>query len=81
MYSHTGRPELAEKSLRTALQYDPKMSQASLQLVNLYLLQKRPSDAISELESYVKAFPDTPFAQQARDLLKRLQGNSPGSPQ
>jgi tetratricopeptide (TPR) repeat protein len=81
MYSHTGRPELAEKSLRTALQYDPKMSQASLQLVNLYLQQKRPSDAIGELESYVKAFPDTPFSPQARDLLKRLQGNAASSRQ
>jgi lipoprotein NlpI len=81
MYSHTNRPELAEKSLRTALQYDPKMSQASLQLVNLYLQQKRASDAISELESYLKAFPDTPFAPQARDLLKRLQGDASSSPQ
>jgi predicted negative regulator of RcsB-dependent stress response len=81
MYSHTNRPELAEKSLRTALQYDPKMSQASLQLVNLYLQQKRPIDAISELESYLKAFPDTPFAPQARDLLKRLQGDTSSSPQ
>jgi len=81
MYSHTNRPELAEKSLRTALQYDPKMSQASLQLVNLYLQQKRESDAITELESYLKAFPDTPFAPQARDLLKRLQGDASSSPQ
>ncbi len=81
MYSHTSHPELAEKSLRTALQYDPKMSQASLQLVNLYLQQKRPIDAISELESYLKAFPDTPFAPQARDLLKRLQGDTSSAPQ
>jgi len=81
MYSHTSHPELAEKSLRTALQYDPKMSQASLQLVNLYLQQKRPIDAISELESYLRAFPDTPFAPQARDLLKRLQGDASSSPQ
>jgi len=80
MYSHTSRPELAEKSLRTALQYDPKMSQASLQLVNLYLQQKRPFDAITELKSYLKTFPDTSFSPQARDLLKRLQGNASVSP-
>ena len=73
LYSRTSRPEQAEKSLRAALQYDPKMSQASLQLVNLYLQQKRTTDAIAELEAYVKAFPDTPFAPQARELLKRLQ--------
>ncbi|MBI3474819.1 MAG: tetratricopeptide repeat protein [Acidobacteria bacterium] len=81
LYSHTNRPELAEKSLRTALQYDPKMSQASLQLVNLYLQQKRTPDAIAELEAYVKSFPDTPFAPQARDLLKRLRGEESGSAQ
>jgi tetratricopeptide (TPR) repeat protein len=76
LYYHTNRPELAEKSLRAALQYDPKMSQASLQLVNLYLLQKRTPEAIAELETYLKAFPDSPFSPQARDLLKRLQSAS-----
>jgi tetratricopeptide (TPR) repeat protein len=76
LYWHTNRPELAEKSLRAALQYDPKMSQASLQLVNLYLAQKRTPEAIAELESYLKAFPNTPFSPQARDLLKRLQNTS-----
>jgi Flp pilus assembly protein TadD len=74
LYSHTGRPELAEKSLQNALRLDPTMSQVYLQLVNLYLQQKRTSDAISELEGYLKAFPDTPFSPKARELLKRLQG-------
>jgi thioredoxin-like negative regulator of GroEL len=73
LYSRTNRPEQAEKSLRAALQSDPKMSQASLQLVNLYLQQKRKADAIAELEVYLKEFPDTPFAPRARELLKRLQ--------
>jgi tetratricopeptide (TPR) repeat protein len=75
MYSRTDRPELAEKSLQGALQLDPKMSQAYLQLVNLYVQQKRTPDAISELEAYLKAFPDSPFSPKARDLLKRLQGD------
>jgi tetratricopeptide (TPR) repeat protein len=76
VYSHTNRPELAEKSLQGALQLDPKMSQAYLQLVNLYLQQKRTADAISQLEIYLKAFPDSPFSPKARDLLKRLQPNT-----
>jgi len=75
LYSHTDRPELAEKSLLTALSLDPKMSQAYLQLVNLYLKQKRPSDAIGKLETYLKEFPDAQFSQRARELLKRLQAN------
>jgi len=79
VYSLTGRPELAEKSLESALQLDPKMWQAYRQLVYLYVQQKRTSEAISQLEAYLKAFPDSPFAPKARDLLKRLQGNATAS--
>ena len=73
VYSRTGRPELAEKSLQSALQLDPKMSQVYLQLVNLYVQQKRTPEAISELEAYLKAFPDSPYSPKARESLKRLQ--------
>lgn len=75
LYSHTDQPQLAEKSLLTALSLDPKMSQAYLQLVNLYLRQKRTSDAMDKLETYLREFPDAQFSQKARDLLKRLQAN------
>src|ERR1700722_999801 len=83
LYSHTGRPELAEKSLQSALQLDPKMSQVYLQLVNLYLQQKRTPDAIAQLEAYLKAFPDSSYSQKARETLKRLQRNAgeSGNPQ
>ena len=81
LYSRTDRSELAEKSLQSALQLDPKMSQAYLQLVNLYLQQKRTPEAISELEAYLKAFPDSPLSPKARETLKRLQGNPGASPQ
>jgi len=58
--------ELAERSLRTALQVDPKMSQGvSRQLVNR-ICSRSARRSISELQSYVRAFPDTPFAPQAR---------------
>jgi len=73
--SRTGRPELAEKSLQKAQQLDPRMPQVYLQLVNLYLRQKRTPDAISELEIYLKAFPDSPYSPKARETLKRLQGD------
>ncbi|HWZ82001.1 MAG TPA: tetratricopeptide repeat protein [Terriglobales bacterium] len=79
LYSRTQRSELAEKSLLNALRLDSRMSQAYLQLVNLYLQQKRTHEAISQLEAYLKAFPDTPFSPQARTLLKRLQGTPPPS--
>jgi tetratricopeptide (TPR) repeat protein len=79
LYSLTGRPELAEKSLQSALELDPKMSQAYLQLVNLYVQQKRTLEAISQLEAYLKAFPNSSSSPKARELLKRLQGNSTAS--
>src|SRR5258708_9357054 len=79
VYWRTGRPELAEKRLHRALKLAPKMSQAYLQLVNLYLQQKRTPEAISQLEAYLKAFPDSPSSPKARDLLKRLQGEASAS--
>src|SRR5260221_4011938 len=74
VYSRTGRPELAEKSLQSALRLDPQMSQVYLQLVDLYVQQKRTAEAINQIEAYLKAFPDAPFSPKARELLKRLQG-------
>jgi tetratricopeptide (TPR) repeat protein len=78
LYSRLGKLDLAEKSLQSALQRDPKMPQVYLQLVNLYLQQKRTPEAISELEAYLKVFPDSPLSPKARETLKRLQGN-PGA--
>jgi len=74
LFGRTAKPAEAEKSLREALRLDPTMSQAYLQLVNLYMQQGKKSDAIGELEAYLKTFPDTPFSPRARDLLKRLKG-------
>ena len=74
--SRVGKLELAEKSLQHALQLDPKMQQAYLQLVNLYLQQKRTPEAIAQLEEYLKAFPDAPLSPKARESLKRLQAET-----
>lgn len=80
LYSRTNRPELAEKSLLGTLQLDPKMSQAYLQLVNLYLQEKRAAEAITELEAYLKNFPDSPYSAKARETLKRLQTEASATP-
>jgi Flp pilus assembly protein TadD len=76
LYSRLGKLDLAEKGLQSALQLDPKMAQVHLQLVNLYLQQKRTPEAISELEAYLKASPDSPLSGKARETLKRLQGTN-----
>ena len=69
----------AEGSLRQAIQLDPMMAQARLQLVNLLLQQGRKGDAVAQLHDFVGAFPESPFSGKAKDLLKRLQGMPPGS--
>jgi tetratricopeptide (TPR) repeat protein len=76
VYTHTNRPELAEKSLLSALQLDPKMPEAYLQLINLYVKEKRNADAVTQLEIYLKAFPDSAFSPKASELLKRLQAEA-----
>jgi tetratricopeptide (TPR) repeat protein len=80
LQSHSNRPEPAERELQVALDLDPKMSQARLQLVNLYLQQKRIPDAIAQLEAFLKDFPDSSSSPKARDLLKRLQGETASAP-
>jgi tetratricopeptide (TPR) repeat protein len=75
-YIHTNQAEQAEKSLQQAKQLDPKMPEVYLQLVNLYVKEQRTPDAITELESYLKAFPNSQFSEKARDLLKRLQSET-----
>ncbi|MBZ5615807.1 MAG: tetratricopeptide repeat protein [Acidobacteriia bacterium] len=71
--ARAGKFAEAEKSLREALQLDPSMWQAHLQLVNLYREQKRTEDAIHQLQDFLKAFPSSPTAAKAREVLNKLQ--------
>jgi outer membrane protein assembly factor BamD (BamD/ComL family) len=63
----------AERNLRDALKLDPTMAQAYLQLVNLYMQEKRDAEAITELQSFLHTFPDGPFTPRAKQVLKKLQ--------
>ena len=74
VHSRIGKFDEAEKDLREALRLDPTMSQAYLQLVNLYLQQNRREDAITELQAFLKAFPNAPAVTKANEVLHRLQG-------
>ena len=71
----TGKYSEAEKSLREALRLDTTMSQAQLQLVNIYLQQNRRNDAISQLQAFLKAFPGAATAPKAREVLRKLQSS------
>jgi tetratricopeptide (TPR) repeat protein len=73
LYSRAGQKVEAERNLQDALKLDPSMPQAYLQLVNLYMQEKRNAEAITELEAFLHAFPDGPFTPKAKQVLKKLQ--------
>jgi tetratricopeptide (TPR) repeat protein len=73
LYERVGKLAEAESSLQNALRLDSKMPQAYLKLVNLYLRQNRRGDAITQLQAFLKGFPDAPAAPQAREMLTKLK--------
>ncbi len=73
VYEQTGKLAEAESSLKNAVRLDSKMPQAYLKLVNLYLRQNRRDDAITQLQVFLKGFPDAPAAPKAKEILTKLQ--------
>ena len=63
----------AERALKRALELNPKMTRPHLELVNLYLLQQRSDDAISQLREFLRVAPADPLAPKAREVLQRLE--------
>jgi Flp pilus assembly protein TadD len=72
-----GRLPQAESALRRAMQLNPMMAQARLQLVNLLLQQGRKEETVVQLQDFVAAFPESPFSGKVKDLLKGLEGPAP----
>ena len=75
----TGHLPQAEVLLRQAIQLSPVMPQARLQLVNVLLQQDKKDDAVAQLQDFVGAFPDGPYSDQAKNLLKKLQAPAASS--
>jgi tetratricopeptide (TPR) repeat protein len=67
----------AERALRRSLELNPKMTRPHLALVNLYLRQQRPADAIIELHKFLQDAPSDPLAPKARDVLHKLESGNP----
>jgi len=76
IYARVGSMQEAESALKRSLELDPQMAQTYLALVNLFIQEKRSADAIAELKTFLKEFPDHQFAPKARDVLKRLESSS-----
>ena len=68
-----GNGQQAEKHFRLALNNDPQLANAHLALVNLYVKESRHDEAITELSSFLKQSPDSPYAPHARELLTKLR--------
>ena len=69
---HLGNLKEAEQSLRDALQYDPSLAMAHLELVNLYRQEENRPLIIAELESFLKLYPGNPMSPKVREALRRL---------
>jgi len=76
LVSAAGDSQQAEKELQRSLELDSKLAKAHLALVNLYLRQKRTTEAVDELQAFLKILPNDPLAPKVREVLKKLQGSS-----
>ncbi len=72
----TGKLPDAERALQRALALDPKTPRPHLELMNVYLREDRPSDAIAELQKFLQAAPNDALAPKAREILKKLQAQT-----
>lgn len=63
----------AERALQRALELDPKLTRPHLELVNLYLREERPADAIAELHKFLQVAPNDPLAPKVREVLQKLE--------
>ena len=73
IYEGMGRFQEAERTMRKALDADPSMSRIHLELVNLYLAQRKTLEATAELRMFLKDFPNDPMAERAKEVLKKLE--------
>jgi tetratricopeptide (TPR) repeat protein len=77
---HSGQAAAAEQELRKAQQLDPTMPNVRLELVNLYLQQNHPQQAITELHAFLQQFPNDPLAPRVKELLGRLEKPASNAP-
>jgi predicted Zn-dependent protease len=75
IYERLGKRTEAEKALHEALALDPAMAKVHLELVNLYLTEHKRQQAETELQAFLKDFPNDPLAPKAREVLYRLQSS------
>jgi len=75
VYGRMGKLPEAERALHDAILFDPSLSRAYLEMVNLYVREKRTTEAIGELKFFIKSFPADPLVPKAHQVLSRLEGS------
>ncbi|MBZ5527766.1 MAG: tetratricopeptide repeat protein [Acidobacteriia bacterium] len=68
-----GEKALAERELKAAREFDPRMPQAAMALGTFYLQAGRQSEAVAVFEAFLKQFPKDPAAAKVREALARLK--------
>jgi tetratricopeptide (TPR) repeat protein len=69
----TGESSRAEKLLKHSLSLDPTIHPIHLALVNIYLKDARPKEALQELEAYLQAEPHASQSKSAAQLRDHLR--------
>lgn len=72
IYERLGKFPESERALRQALDLDPHLGNAHLELVNLYLAEKNRPQAVAEIKTFLKNFPADPMVPKAKQVLQRL---------
>lgn len=65
--------EQSYNEVNQALKLNPDLADAHLLKGNLLLRVRRAPDALPEFQEYLRLAPNGPFAQQARDISKKIQ--------
>jgi tetratricopeptide (TPR) repeat protein len=75
VYGRMGKLPEAERALHEAILFDSSLSRAYLELVNLYMREKRTTEAIGELKLFLRSFPADPLVPKAQQVLGHLEGS------
>lgn len=73
---HIGALKDAEQSLRDALQYDPSLAIAHLELVNLYRQEENRPLVLAELAAFLKLYPANPMVPKVKEALQKLEATA-----
>jgi len=80
-YFYLGQVEKAEEHLKEAKRLDPNhFSYPQILLIEIYLQKNRLSEAIAEMDEFVRRYPDSEWSKKIKKLKETLQTRPPSHP-